>query len=297
MPAEAEIVLALRAAGCVFAEDEARLIVESGGDLDAMIARRVAGEPLEQILGWAEFCGLRILVEPGVFVPRFRTGFLVERAALAASPALAPRPALPAVKSGEWLSGGSSEHPLPDFTRSGVVVGRAAGLGSASPVVVDLCCGAGAIGAALLARMPGLDLYAADLDPAAVRSARRNLPPLRVFEGDLFDALPRALRGRVDVLVANAPYVPTQAIATMPPEARIHEHRMALDGGADGLDFHRRIADSAGGWLAAGGSVLIETGEQQAPLTAALFENAGLAATVAHSDDFDGTVVTGRAPL
>src|SRR2546430_9541557 len=77
------IVTRLRAAGCVFAEDEARLLIAAArtpAELDAMVSQRVAGLPLEQVLGWAEFCGLRITVAPGVFVPRRRTEFLVRQA-------------------------------------------------------------------------------------------------------------------------------------------------------------------------------------------------------------------------
>jgi release factor glutamine methyltransferase len=194
------LVARLRAAGCVFAEEEAALLEEAattGPELEALAARRIAGEPLEQVVGWAEFAGLRIVVEPGVFVPRRRTEFLAAEAArLAAAVAVAGR----------------------------------------VPVVVDLCCGAGAIGAAVASAAGPIDLIAADIDPAAVRAARRNLEPLgaRVVEGDLFEALPSELRGRVDVLAVNAPYVPTEEIAMMPPEARDHEARVALDGGADG---------------------------------------------------------------
>jgi release factor glutamine methyltransferase len=236
----------LRAAGCVFAEDEAALLVGEAVDeatLEAMVARRVAGEPLELVLGWAEFCGLRVVVAPGVFVPRRRTTALVRRAA--------------------------------------------AGL-RAGDVVVDLCCGTGALGAALLAAVPGIEVHAADVDPAAVACARRNLPPERVHEGDLFDALPGDLRGRVAVVVANAPYVPTDAIALMPPEARDHEHRVALDGGADGLDVQRRVIAEAPAWLAPGGLLLVESGEEQAPVSADLMRAAGLEPAV------DGQVVSGR---
>ena len=80
----ADVVATLRAAGCVFAEDEARLLVDaarSPAELTALLERRVAGEPLEHLLGWAEFCGLRIAVAPGVFVPRRRTELLVRLAA------------------------------------------------------------------------------------------------------------------------------------------------------------------------------------------------------------------------
>ena len=200
-PSYAHVVTALRSAGCVFAEDEARLILSTArtpAELTAMVDRRVAGLPLEHVLGWAEFRGLRIAVEPGVFVPRRRTEFLVDQAV-----ALAPE----------------------------------------APVVVDLCCGSGAVGAALAAALPGAELHAADVDPAAVRCARRNVGAgAHVYEGDLFEALPRALRGRVDILAANVPYVPTDEVGLLPPEARDHEPLVALDGGGDGLDILRRVA-------------------------------------------------------
>jgi release factor glutamine methyltransferase len=250
---DARIVDRLRAAGCVFAEDEARLLVAAANtpaELDAIVRRRVAGEPLEQVLGWAEFRGLRIAVEPGVFVPRRRTEFLVE---------------------------------------------QAAALAGAGSVVLDLCCGSAALGAALAAEVSGIEVYAADIDPVAVKCARRNMPADRVFEGDLYDALPSALRGRVDLVVANVPYVPTEAIAGMPPEARDHEPKTALDGGADGLDVLRRVAAAAPDWLAPGGHLLIETSEPQMPAALDAFTRAGLIARVASCDELSATVVIGES--
>jgi len=249
-----ELVAALRTAGCVYAEDEARLLTEAAtddADLAARLARRVAGEPLELVVGYAEFCGLRIAVARGVFVPRQRSTTLVRSAA--------------------------------------------AGL-TAGDVVVDLCCGTGALAVALSAAVPGLEAYAADLDPDAVACARRNLPPDRVFQGDLYDALPHTLRGRVAALVVNAPYVPTDDIALMPPEAREHEHRVALDGGTDGLDVQRGVVSGASHWLAPGGRLLIETSVAQADRTVGLMTAAGLAADVVRDDDVDGTAVVGVRP-
>lgn len=251
----ASIVAALRGSGCVFAEEEGRLLVaEAAGDSDllrVMLDRRVHGEPLEHVLGWAAFCGLRILVEPGVFVPRRRTELLVREAARLAPP---------------------------------------------RPVVLDLCCGSGALGVALAATLDGAEIYAADVDPTAVRCARRNLPPDRVFEGDLYAALPASLRGRVDVLVANVPYVPTAAIPGMPREARLHEAQVALDGGVDGLNVLRRVAVDASTWLAAGGRLLMETSRRQAETSRAAFGRAGLSAVVVRDDDLDATAIVGTKP-
>ncbi|CAN5331823.1 putative protein N(5)-glutamine methyltransferase [soil metagenome] len=254
--ARLSIVTRLRAAGCVFAEEEAALLLEAAStpdDLEHLVSERVKGLPLEHLLGWAEFGALRIVVEPGVFVPRRRTGFLVE---------------------------------------------RALDLCASESTVLDLCCGAGAIGTAMLDEQPRLTMLAADIDPAAVRSARRNLEPLggRVFEGDLFEAIPGEYRGRLDAVVANAPYVPTEAIAMMPPEARLHEARVALDGGADGLDVQRRIAERAPEWLAPGGHLLVEASDGQSATSAAIFEAAGLVASIVRSDDFEATVVIGAKP-
>jgi release factor glutamine methyltransferase len=163
-------------------------------------------------------------------------------------------------------------------------------------VVVDLCCGSGAIGAAVAHRCPDAVVYAADVDPAAVACARRNLPPERVFEGDLYDALPADLAGRVEVVAVNAPYVPTDAIATMPGEARDHEPRVALDGGPDGVELHRRVAAGASHWLAPRGLLLIETGRSQAPLTVAACEAVGLVAQVVTDDELDATAVSAFSP-
>jgi release factor glutamine methyltransferase len=250
-----DVVARLRAAGCVFAEEEAALLASGAagpGELERMVGRRVAGEPLEQVLGWAEFRGLRVAVEPGVFVPRRRTEFLV---------------------------------------------GQAVGLLGPGAVVVDLCCGSGALGAAVAAAVPGIELHAADIEPAAVRVARRNLAGIgTVHEGDLFAPLPAAVRGRADVVLANVPYVPTGEVALMPAEAREHEPRRALDGGADGLDVLRRVAAGVPEWLAPGGSVLSETSERQAPAARAVLRAAGLEVRVAEDDDLGATVVIGTRP-
>lgn len=259
-PLLAGIVTLLRAAGCVFAEEEAQLLLsEAAGpaELTEWIGRRVSGEPLEYIVGWAAFCGLRVAVDPGVFVPRRRTELVVAEAVAL----LRHR--------------------------------RAAGAGTG--VVVDLCCGSGAVGVAVASHVPVKELHAADLDSVAVECARRNLASVggEAHSGDLYAALPSQLRGRVQLLVVNAPYVPTDVLPTMPAEARIYEPRISLDGGPDGLDLHRRIIAEAPEWLDPRGHVVIETSGRQAAGTSAIMADAGLAARTVHSEELDGTVVVG----
>ena len=246
------IVDRLRASGCVFAEDEAALIVGTARDateIAALVDRRVAGEPLEYVVGWASFCGLRIAVEPGVFIPRRRTEFLVAEALR-------------------------------------VVRDRA--------VVVDLGCGSGAIGAAVAAQRP-VSVYAADIEPAAVRCARKNLAPYGgiVSEGDLFTALPDELRGRIDVLLSNVPYVPTDEIRLLPPEARLYEPHVTLDGGPDGLTTLRRVVAGAGEWLTPGGHLYVEMSDRQALIAQSVMRAAGLTAEIVTDDDLGANVVHG----
>ncbi|WP_425564714.1 putative protein N(5)-glutamine methyltransferase [Saccharopolyspora halophila] len=249
-----EVVERLRVAGCVFAEDEARLLrAETGGDrarLEDMLAERVSGVPLEQVLGWVSFAGVRVRMAPGVFVPRQRTELLVRTACERVEP---------------------------------------------GAVVVDVCCGSGAVAAALLRARPGLRVWACDVDERAVACARLNLPGAEVRGGDLFEGLPAGLRGGVRVITANAPYVPSGAVGAMPPEARDHEPLVALDGGDDGLAVQRRVAAEAGRWLAPGGSVLIETGSDQAARTAGLLDGAGLVSRVVSCPEREATVVVGTS--
>ena len=248
------IVGELRAAGCVFAEDEAELLIDAAdtpATLRSLVERRVAGEPLEHVVGWVEFCGLRVAVDPGVFVPRQRTELLVRRAVALAVP---------------------------------------------EPSIVDLACGTGAVGLAIAARVDHVTLHAVDIEPAAVRCAERNLAPVggHVYAGDLYDPLPPRLRGAVHLLVANVPYVPTEAVALLPREARVHEPMVALDGGADGLDVLRRVTGGARDWLAPGGHLLVEIGLDQADAARQAFAVAGLTPAVEHDEDLGATIVVGH---
>lgn len=255
------LVERLRAAGCVYAEDEARLLLEEVGSLgeptllEDAVRRREAGEPLETVLGWVEFCGSALAVVPGVFVPRRRTELLV-RLALE-----------------HWRDGG---------------------------ILVDLCTGNGAVPAAFLDAHRFLagawpEVYAVDIDPVAVECARRNITAtgVHLLTGDLDEPLPPRIAGRVTVMTANAPYVPSAQIPFMPREARDFEPRHTLDGGPDGVALHRRIAALAPSWLEPGGHLLVESSERQASLTADAMTDAGLETSVVRDESLEATVVVG----
>ena len=251
----------LRAAGCVWAEDEAALLESAAGtaaELEALVARRVGGEPLELVLGWVEFLGRRLVVAPGVFVPRRRTELLAR-------------------------------------TTIAHVVTRSEVSGAGPVVAVEMCCGVAPVAAMLDATLDlaAAEVHAADVSPAALDCARQNAPGAALHLGDLFHALPADLLGRVGVLAANAPYVPTDRIAAMPPEAHDHEPRAALDGGADGVDLHRRLSADAADWLAPGGVLLVETSPSQAPLTTAAMAAAGLETHVVLDPEMGGCVAVG----
>jgi release factor glutamine methyltransferase len=318
-PALADAIVALRAAGCVFAEDEAAVLGSAAVDeiaLAALVRRRADGEPLEQVVGYADFCGVRVRLRPGVFVPRVRSELLVRLGAEYADEIRRDR-------------------------------------GDGDLTVVDLCCGSGALGLAVAGRSRPSVLYAADVDPNAVACARDNIADIttpspaersgdiaevgggdsaaaerdddagrgsagwasagrlgergrlsrgdaageRVFQGDLFDALPAELAGTIDVLLANVPYVATRHIPLLPAEARDHEPHTALDGGADGLEVFRAVVTDAPRWLAPGGIVLSEITEAQIDAAVSVVQAAGLLARVAHDEDLEATVVTGRRQL
>jgi|SRR3954447_4930431 release factor glutamine methyltransferase len=201
-----DVVERLRAAGSVFAEDEARLL----GDDEELIARRIAGERLEHVLGWADFAGLRLEVDPGVFIPRPQTEALAEQAA--------------ALRPG---------------------------------IALDLFAGCGAIACVVKVRNPAARVIAAELDATALGCARRNAARfgVEVVAADVDEGLAAELEGRVDVLTANVPYVPTVELPFVPHDG---EPEAALDGGTDGLDWVRRVQAVAPRWLRRGGVLLYE---------------------------------------
>jgi release factor glutamine methyltransferase len=233
-PDRPSTVRALALAGCIAPAEEAEALLRAAGDdhgaLEAMVARRIEGEPLPWITGSIRFCELDVVIEPGVYVPRWQTEALARRAA-----ALLP----------------------PDG------------------VAVDLCTGSGAIALVLAAAAPAARVVAADVDPIAVASARRN--GVETYEGSLDEPLPASLRGAVDVVTAVPPYVPTDELRLLPRDVRRFEPLAALDGGPDGTEMLAEIVRRSPGWLRPGGWLLLELGGDQAatirkPLLASGFD-------------------------
>lgn len=215
----ADIAARLRAAGSVFAEDEAAILLEAatdGAELDSLIARRIAGEPIEPLVGWVRFGRLRLAVGPGVFVPRRRSLMLA---------------------------------------RAAVRIARA----QAEPVVLEPFCGIAPIAASVAAEVPAAEIHVSDADPDPLRFARRNLPAnAGVHLGAGLSGLPGALRGRASLMASVPPYVPDGERRFVPREALEHEPPSALFGGDDGLDHVRALVADLVGWLRADGRVLIE---------------------------------------
>ena len=210
---------------------------EGVGPIDELIARRLRGEPLAWITGWVRFCGLRVGIGPGVFVPRPHS----ERLA--------------------W---------------------RAVALLPAGGVAVDLCTGSGAVAAVLGSARPRATVLATDIDPVAVACARRN--GVRALEGSLDEPLPPSLRGRVHVVAAVVPYVPTEELHLLPRDVLDHEPRRALDGGPGGTTMLVRAAEAAARLLRPGGSVLLELGGDQAAEMSTVFTDAALSEIRVHRD-------------
>ena len=241
--------------------------------LARLVARRVRQEPLQYLLGEAEFCRLTLAVGPGVFIPRPETEELVERARRGLARLEA--------RSASAVTGAP---------------GPVDGVPSSGPLVVDLCTGSGAVACALATHgPPPLTVWAVERSPAAARWARANVdrlglaPRVTVLEGDLFAPLAgRELEGRLDLITANPPYLASATLGTLPAEVRDWEPREALDGGPDGAAVILRILAAAPEWLGAGGTLLVEIQEDQAAWVRARAGADPRYGTVAVHRDFRG---------
>jgi release factor glutamine methyltransferase len=199
----------------------------------ALVTRRAEGMPLQYVTGEMPFRHLVVRVEPGVFIPRPETEILVDVV-------------------------------LEEIRMS------------VEPLVVDLCTGSGCVALSVASERPGARVWAVELGESAFRAACRNAlhakvaDRVQVVHGDLFDPLPHELLGTVDFIVSNPPYIPSADLPDLPAEVLGFEPHEALDGGPDGLDVFRRIADQAGRWLAPGGGLAIELDSGRVAEAAAL---------------------------
>jgi release factor glutamine methyltransferase len=212
-----------------------------------LVKRRGRREPLQHLVGSVSFCGLELAVSRHVLVPRPETELLAEAA---------------------WGFLESVE---------------------ASPsVALDLCTGSGCLAIALAAKCPRAEIHAADLSPEALGVARGNAvrhgvaARIAFHEGDLFMPLPAGLL--LDLIVSNPPYIPAGDIATLDPEVRDWDPRLALDGGEAGLDFYRRIAAEGLSRLQPGGRLLAEFGDGQAEGVSEIFTAAGWRVNAVRAD-------------
>ena len=160
---------------------------------------------------------------------------------------------------------------------------RAAELLSEDEIAVDLCTGSGAVAAVLVATYPRATVVGTDIDPVAVACGRRN--GVEALEGDFDEPLASELRGRVDLITAVVPYVPTEELHLLPRDVRTHEPRHALDGGPGGTTGLVRAAEAAARWLRPGGAVLLELGGDQAAGMTRTLTDLGFSDVRVHADE------------
>ena len=195
-------------------------------EFEKRIYARIEGVPLQYIVGMQEFMGLPFRVNPSVLIPRLDTEILAEQ-----------------------------------------VIGIIEGMGLDNPEVLDLCTGSGALGVSIAAKVPGALVTMTDASEPALQTAMSNAGLNGVNRrcvfllGDMFDAIPEDKQ--FDVIVCNPPYIESDVIDTLDVEVKDHEPRMALDGGKDGLDYYRIIADRASMHLKTGGILALEIGCDQ----------------------------------
>ena len=221
-----------------------------------LIDRRAAGEPLQYILGSQEFMGLNFAVNPSVLIPRQDTETLVELAL------------------------------------------KRAGEKKRSLSILDMCCGSGAIAVSMAHFLPKAKITACDISPEALEVARGHAARnglngrIEFRESDLFFMTKRKKTVRIkdsfDMILSNPPYIPTQDIDTLQTEVRDHEPIKALDGGSDGLDFYRRIAEDAFGSLKKDGLMFLEIGCDQAEAVTSLLSGAGYYSEIEVHKDLTG---------
>ena len=212
----------------VYAYHERPLSEGERATLRESVKRRAQGMPLQYVTGEMPFRHIIVHVEPGVFIPRPETETLVQ-----------------------------------------IGLDHLARIGESEPLAADLCTGSGCVACALASEHEAVTVFATDTSRKAVEVCAANIERLGVSErvcveeGDLFTPFSRNLHGRFHVVLANPPYIPSSDLTELPAEVAEHEPDLALDGGQDGLDVARRIAEEATVWLAPGGLLAIELDESR----------------------------------
>jgi release factor glutamine methyltransferase len=241
-----------------------------------LLSRRAGREPVAYITGHKEFWSLDFVVTPAVLIPRPETELLVELALARATivpprPFVAPHPPLSPVVGGEGKREGAGDSRSDAF----------ACLDCKPPLrILDLGTGSGAIAVSLAKELPQARICAVDVSAAAAQIARLNArrhgveERMEFFSGDLFEPVAEE-RGGFDLIVANPPYIRSEDLTGLAPEIREWEPTTALDGGADGLLYYRRIVAAAGDYLKTGGTILLELGDGMGEAVARLFADAG----------------------
>jgi release factor glutamine methyltransferase len=254
---DAELLL-----GCVLGLSREELILAAAKNVslaeaeryEDLLIRRVNREPLAYITGQQEFWSLNFLVSRDVLVPRPETEVLVELAV------------------GHLAQANNRECPR----------------------ILELGTGSGAIAVALATELPRAQIVASEISPAALAIARRNASrngvceAMRFLEGDLFRALDQEIDNDFDLILSNPPYILRDEISTLDAEVSRWEPRAALDGGVDGLDFYRRIAEEAPAYLHQDGAVAVEIGAMMGSVVRSLFKNSAAYADIQVYQDYSG---------
>jgi release factor glutamine methyltransferase len=241
----------------LYLEPERTLPPDAVERLHALLERRAGHEPLQHLLGFEDFRGLRLRVTPDVLIPRPETEGLVEWAL-----------GLLDAMSADWETAGAISGPT---------------------LMADIGAGSGAIACALAAAWPTVQVFAVEASPAALAVAAKNVYALglvgrvRLMRGDLVTPL-AAQAGRLAMIVANLPYLASAVIPTLPREVRDFEPRAALDGGPDGLGLLRRLVTAAPAVLRPGGRLVLEIGEEQAGALASLMAAEGFTGIASRVD-------------
>lgn len=227
---------------------------------EKLVKRRTTGEPMAFIIGWVEFLDFKMQIGPGAFIPRLTSEFLATQA-----------------------------------------IRRLRG--RAKPVHVDLATGIGPVAIASARAVRKATVCGADISRKAIAQARANAERLGVrnvsfVKSDLFDSLPKALRGTIDVVTIHPPYVPVDEIADLPVEIRKHEPKHTLtDQSSDGLGLVRRVVGDGLKWLRPGGWLLIETTPTESSIIRGLMRDAGYRDVRSTKGDLKLTrVYCGRTP-